>query len=203
MTDYVIPCDTLARLSKVAEERSATDVNEWFKTLRIDNGVAVATNSKFMAVERINGPAGIIHILLDPALVAQCEAEAAYHSTLTITAIPEMQLATAKTTLGYVYPGNCVMWSSDSPRTFDNWREIIDRVREPAAVPNGGMAWGAVGVARLAASSPSKRVVFEEVIDVSRPVIIRDTHDDNWFGIFQPWLQDQELQPAMLPGWFR
>jgi hypothetical protein len=200
MTDYTIKCDTIARLSNVIGDET---VNEWFRTIRIDNGVAVASDRKLMVAENIGGPAGIIHLICTPNLIAQCKYEAQFNGVLTITVIEELKFATAKTTYGYVEPNNCCLWSAERSADFDRWRELANSVREPATQPNGAMHWNTAYIHRLSEASPSGCIIFEEIIDLSRYALVRDIHDPNWFGLFNGYLASEEGVPATLPGWMK
>ena len=202
MTDFTIPCDTFARLTRVVDMESK-ELKPWFQAVRIDNGIAVATNRVIMAVENISRDnVGVTHVIADPALIAQCASEAPYKSVLTITVNEALKYAVAKTTLGYIHPGNCVVWS-DEPNDFNRWREIVDLTREPAVKSSGGMYWNAETITKLADSSPSGCLVFEEIVDCTgaRPTIIRDVNDYEWFGIFQPFGAGQYYSSATLPTW--
>jgi len=199
VTDYVIPCETIDRLSKIADGEE----NSWFGTLRIDNGCIIATGGGLMVVEWIGAPDGVIHLRLDPALLAQCATEAPFASKLTISVIDGLNIAGAKTTMGYVYPGDPIMWTGDMVNEFDRWRSVVARALVPAEAPNGGMCWSAHWIAALAASAPSGQVVFEEIIDVNRPTIMRDVTDPNWFGVFMPYMKSGDYPAATLPSWFR
>jgi hypothetical protein len=201
MTDFVIPCDTFVRLSNVLHD-FLPDGEPWFTSIRIDNGQAVATNRSIMAIENIGGPAGIVHVIADPALIEQCRKEAPFKSTLTITVNEPLKFAVAKTMLGYVHPGNCAVWS-DAPNDFDKWRETVLRCKEPVAKSSGGMFWNADGIARLAAASPSGGLIFEETIDANgaRPTLIRDVAEHDWLGVFNPFSSVNNQPAATLPSW--
>lgn len=202
MTDYAIPCEVIARLSILANDTPA-DADQRFKSLRYDNGLLIASNNRLIAVENITGPAGVFHLVLDPALVAQCRTEAPFKSVLHVTLNDMLQFASGKTTLGYSHPANCTLWNSPASK-FDSWRDIVARVVDPANEPNGGMYWKAQEIALLAATAPSGSVIFERVVDVNRPAIIRDPFDENWFAMFNPWNKDLETAPpATLPGWYK
>jgi hypothetical protein len=193
MADFIIPCDTVRRLANVAAKTAV----ENFHCIRLDNGTAVASDTKIMAVERIGDFTGVAHLLLDETLVKQCEIEAPFKSVLTITAIDAIKYATAKTTLGYVHPANCVLWSDEATR-FDCWREVVK-----AEQGKGGRAmfWNCDTIARLGKSSPSGCVVFPAKIDIKKPIIIRDYYDPSWFGVFAA--DDADATPAILPDWFK
>lgn len=199
VTDFVIPCDTFARLSRIFEGQS--DLADDFRTIRIDNGVAVATDRRALAAEKIADSVGIIHVIGDPALIAQCRTEAAFSSNLSITVNEGLRYAVAKTSLGYVHPANCVLWRNEAG-DFDRWRAIVQQCATPAAASKGGMFWDAELIARLGSTSPTGRLVFEQNIDVThRPTVIRDVSDDRWFGIFRPFASDERYAPASLPTW--
>jgi hypothetical protein len=205
MTDYTVPCDVFARLSRVIAFEN-DDMNEWFRSIRIDNGLAVASNRTIMAVENIhvpNGnPDGIVHIVADPLLIEQCRKEAPFKSFLTITVNEVLRFAVAKTTLGYIHPGNCAVWS-DKPNDFDRWRSLVELTRQAPVASKGAMFWNAENIANLAAAAPSGRIVFEEFIDAtgSRPTLVRDVNDYEWFGIFQPFGYQTAYSSATLPSW--
>lgn len=201
MAEFVIPCETFARLSN-ALIGLAPETSRWFNTIRIDNGCAVVSNRHIMCVENIGNNPGIIHIVADPALIAKCREEATWKSMLTIIHVPELNYATAKTSFGYVHPVN-VAFQSDEPNHFDRWRAIVDRVRTEAK-PYGGMYWNSDHIAAIAAASPSGRLVFEEKIDAhSRPTLIRDIYELNWFAMFNPFTTTETYNPATLPTWMK
>lgn len=200
MTDFVIPCDTFVRLTNVLVD-PLPSCDEWFKSVRIDNGQALATNRRVMAIENIGGPSGIVHIIADPVLIEQCRKEAVFNSTLTITVNDLLKYAVAKTTLGYVHPGNCAVWSTAPRDDYDRWRKVIMTAKTDGGKSNGGMFWNADNIARLAASSPSSRVVFAETIDVTKPTIIRDVSDPDWLGVFYPASDEGNQGAATLPTW--
>lgn len=195
MTDYVIPCDAFVRLSTMVR-----DDDSMFRAVRFDNGQAVASDRSFMAIENIGGPSGIVHVLPDPALVAQCVTEAKFDSKLTITVIEMLKIAVAKTTFGYVHPGNCSVWI-DGENPFDRWRSVVMEAATPAPKSSGGMFWSAQDIAKLAHASPSGRLVFEENIDVTRPTLVRDTLDYDWLGVFSAHSSKDNYQAATMPTW--
>jgi hypothetical protein len=201
MTDFIIPCDTFGRIASVIEN-FPPDGDPNFKYVRIEDGFALASDRKFMAIEKIVGGAGIIHIVSDPTLIAQCRTEAKFSSVLTITVNEALRFVVAKTTLGYVHSANIGYWPVGKT-DLDRWREVVDMTKTPVKKGKGGMFWDCAAIARLAAASPSGRVIFEENIDNQRPTIMRDVHDYNWVGIFNPYSNQEAgtLTPATLPSW--
>jgi len=201
MSEFIIPCETVVRLASILTDFPDA-ASDWCNSIRIDNGQAVATNRIVMSVENIGGPAGVVHLIPDAALIAQCRVETPFSSKLHIIVTSELRHAVAKTTLGYVHPGNCAIWS-DAPNELDDWRSIVTKCAKPADKYASGMFWDAANVARLAASSPTGRLVFEHIIDASgaRPTVIRDVNDPEWFGLFYPSSKLDKYAPATLPTW--
>lgn len=205
MTDYIMPCDTFARLASVVKT-PGSNVTGWFDTIRIDHGIAVATNRVILVAEAIIGGNDIVHIKIDDALVEQCRREAPFDSKLTIIVNEPLKYAVAKTSLGYQSAGN-LYFSSDEPRDeFDRWKSIALMTREKVAKPSGGMFWDMPQITALAAASPSGQLVFEEVINCTkasrRPTVVRDVTTNDWFALFMPWDDSRpEHSPAKLPSW--
>ena len=200
MTDYVIPCDTFYRISRVAATRD-DEIHPSWSSMRIDDGCLIASDRSFMAVENYTAhQKGVAHLNIDPALIEQCRTEAKFNGRVTVTVNEILKYAQAKTTFGYVTKEN-LLYTADLDPDWDRWREIINKAREPATKPNGVMFWHADNIQRLAESSPSGRVVFESVIDTSRPTLLRDVTDYHWLGIFQARSRYEQYSPATVPTW--
>ena len=197
--EFQIPCAVVGRLARVIE-RMTYGGNEWFNSIRIESGIAIASNRTILAAEIIGGPGGTVHIVNDPALIAQCRREAAFDSMLSISVNEALRFATCKTTLGYIHTGNCAVWSN-AENLLADWRKHIPTT--PVKKPKGGMVWVAENINALAASSPSGRLIFEEVIDATRPTIVRDALDSKWFGMFIPDLEGKDYVPATIPDWLK
>lgn len=196
---FEIPCDTVARLAKVLRSVTAEHRSIWTGVIRYDDGVAVASSRRLLAAERIGGPRGVAHLIVTPDLLATCTKEAAFDSRLYVTVNEMLRHGTAKTTLGYVQPGNCIEWS-DTENFLDNWRSIVPT--EPAKKPVGGMFLMGELIADLGAASPSGGLIFEEIIDATRPALVRDFADPEWFGMFMPNLE-RDKHAATLPEWMK
>ena len=200
MTDFTIPCETFVRLASILTDFHE-NANEWFHSVRIDNGQAVASNRHIMAIENIFGNPGIVHIKADPALIAQCKTEAAFGGTLTVTVNEMLKHGAAQTTLGYVHPENAVIFS-DEPNDLDKWRGITLKASEPLKASKGGMFWDIDEMIRLTGASPSGKVVFEEFIDAyHRPTLMRDIHSMDWLGVFNPYTLKETYSSATMPTW--
>lgn len=200
MANYTIPCDTFVRLATIAQ-KPRFQGSRWLKTVRIENGVAIASNRALIVVERLEtGSPGIIHIPADPTLIEKCRAEIPYHSNLFIAAVETVGMASAKTTLGYNHPGNAIFTSTD-PNELDEWRSKVP-TKYPAQ-PKGAMCWDTEQIALLAASAPSGSVIFPDIVDATQPIIVRDPVDPRWFAMFQSDTPHSMKQPAVVPEWFK
>jgi hypothetical protein len=211
--EFAISCDIFARLANVVRNFDANETREYLKSVYIEhhlgNAFAVATNSKIAAIEFLGPVAfeqGSVNIVADPILIQQCRTEAAFGSVLSVSFNEVLQFGTAKTTLGYSYPGNAVI----IPRhpDFKKWRNWTPD--KPVTQSKGAMFWNTETIAALGASSPSGRLLFPEFIDADKPVVVRDITDDNWFGLFmgrERKTDDGETitytEGAKLPEWFK
>lgn len=188
-----IPCETIARLSVLRGEGE-------FAAIRLDNGRVIATNRRFMAVERVPMFEGVAHIIPDDALIFQCQTEATYSSFMDVTANPALRYTIAKTTLGYT-SGN-IGYFEPTP-DFDRWSEIIGQCADPLPASAGAMVIDMADLSNLVAASPSGVVSFETNTHPDlRPALVRDVNSPDWVGCFLPRLHDGIYHPpAALPGW--
>lgn len=209
--DFIIPCETFARLANLVKDFGANEPRQYLKSVYIEhidgNAFAVATNSKIAAIEFLGKVAfgnGSVNVVADPALIQQCKTEAPFNSALTVSVNEVLKFATAKTALGYSYPGNAALITERTE--FHDWRNWTPD--KPVAKSKGAMFWNTENIALLGSSSPSGRLLFPEFIDATKPVVIRDITDENWFGLFMPnRLADGEvityMEGAKLPEWFK
>lgn len=213
--NFEIPAETFVRLAGVTR-RIPVGLDEteikYLRCVRLErvNGhvFAIASNRKVAAIyhfmDTVIGVDGVAHITIDPALIKQCETEKPFNSSLYITVIPELQMASVKTTLGYNYPGNGMIHFAETP--LDNWRKWVPD--EPITETNGAMSWNIEDMEALNRASPSGEIAFPEFIDASAPVILRDIKSPDWLGMFMPNRVDDNgrgytVTPAELPTWFK
>ncbi len=201
MTDYTIPCETYARLSKMQENHPSDD--PWCDSIRLEDNYAIATNRYYLIVERldptvVSRPA--LHIKIDPALLAVAQSEAPLHGKIHIAAVDVLKHASAKTTFGYSHPDNIGLYLDD-PNDLDRWRSIIPT--EEPIVGAGSMGLNVESIATLVSTSPSGKVTFPEIIDWTQPVIVNDAVDPNWFAVFYVREHTNLHTAARLPRWFK
>jgi hypothetical protein len=209
--DFTISCEIFARLANVVKDIPATETRAHLKSVYVEhkngNAFAVVSNSKFAAIEhlgKVEGGDGSIHIAADAALIQQCQTEAPFNSVLAVGYNDMLKFATAKTTLGYCYPGNAAITADGSPLV--EWRKWAPE--KPVKATKGAMFWNTENIIAIGKSSPSGRVLFPEFIDATKPVVIRDVTDDNWLGIFMPnrAVEGETItysEGAKLPEWFK
>lgn len=201
MTDFVVPCEAFARLAKVIADLPV-DIDPVFRCIRLDDGNMISTDRSYMAIEHVGKESipGLAHIVADAALVAQCLAEATFNSDITFTVSPELGFTIGKTSLGYI-TGN-VGYFPPGATDFDRWRGIV-ALAKGVTKNKGGMFFNAAELSKLAASSPSGRVVFAEKIDPDQPTIVRDVIDGYWLGVFSPKPEPghDAISPATVQTW--
>lgn len=201
-----VPCELYARLSAIPMTLDLSDERKYFKSLFLERQnntlFAVVTNGKLAAIERIgenDGPDEFTAIVIDPALIAQCETEIKFNSFLVIVANDTLAYTSIKTTFGYNYPGNAMVQLPEK-NYFNTWREWA-----PDEMPKktfGAMFWFTQAIYTLATASPTGGLCFPEFIDTTVPVVVRDKDNADWFGLFMPTTDNGEkIDPASRPGW--
>lgn len=210
--NFSLPVEIYIRLSKTVQIMPE-NVTEYEKTvlkcIRIENknghAYAIACNRKIAAIYYLGTTAnadGIAHIIIDPALLKQCNAEKPFASKLEINVIEALQIVTIKTTMGYTQPGNSGLFPKDTP--LDDWRNWVPD--EMPTVPNGAMFINSEMIASLNEASPSGKIVFPLIIDVDQPIVLRDVGEPNWLGLFMANRANEKGEayqenPATLPSW--
>ena len=192
----LIPCDTIVRLSALVGSEPP------FNVLRLDHGRVIATDRRFAAVERVANFDLVTHILVTPALIEQCKRETDWSGAIEITPNDMLAWTTAKSLTGWTSPDN--LFAPSDP-LYDRWHEklVEPALTEPSA-PSGYITAHADELARLAHAAPSGTVTFERVVDVRRPLVVRDADSSEWCGFFIPRLDDGRANmPATVPGWLR
>ncbi|RUW55632.1 hypothetical protein EOA32_01025 [Mesorhizobium sp. M1A.F.Ca.ET.072.01.1.1] len=209
--EFAISCEIFARLANVVKDIPATETRPHLKSVYIEHkdgeAFAVASNSRFAAIEylgKVDFGNGSVHIAADPVLIQQCRTEAPFNSVLSVSFNEVLQFGAAKTTLGYCYPGNVAVVANGSP--FVQWRTWTPD--KPVTKTKGAMFWNTENIANIGASSPSGRLLFPEFIDATKPVVVRDIMDENWFGLFMPnrTVEGEIItysDGAKLPEWFK
>lgn len=192
MTDMVVPCEVVSRSARLL-------TNEEFPTLRLDRGCIISTNGSLLTVERVGNWSDAVNLYPHPDLLVQCDKEAAYSGTVTFTFNPMLSYMTAKTTFGYVHPTNLM----GQPGKIDGWLDIVNRCAEPSMTSVGAMYWHCDSVYQIASVSPSGAVVFEEHIDINKPVMLSDKEDDAWRGFFVGYPKNEIPGPAAFPSWLK
>jgi len=208
---FEIKCSTFARLASICnffEPSTPQELKDQINTVRLEkvNGktIAIATNQKIAAIEMLPqyepGEHGkVIHVVLDPAIIAQCKMEAFLDGSLIIDAIPEIATAMARTTSGWSHQGNACHWFADT--VLNDWRKWAS---DNVSKSKGIMSWNLAHVQALFEASPSGKVYFPRHIDISEAIVLRDQLNPNWVGLFRAKLSNTEAQeePAELPDWW-
>lgn len=204
--EIAISCDAYVRHSRVAKYLADEDERQYLRSIFIErkNGkvVIVSTNAKIAAIEKLPdsiGPDGFCNLIVDDALIAQCQTETAFHSNLNIVVNDILKFATIKTTLGYIHVGNGLAPQPEHSE-FVNWREWF--ADELPKKTKGAMQASFDYLSVLAECSPSGNMVWQEFIDTSKPVIVQDIHNTDWVGLFLPrGKKNSNVTSATIPHW--
>lgn len=212
--NFQIPCEIFLRLANVPKYLRPTFTEEEKISLscvrieiRTGQLLAIASNRKIAAIYNlgeIDQPDGAVHLRLDPAVLAQCETEKPFNSTIQVIAIKELGVVTAKTMLGFNCPADFGYFLNE-PTHLENWR--IWPSADPITKTKGAMSWVMQDILSLNFASPSGHIAFPEFIDANKPVVLRDMNFDNWVGLFMPNRVDDNgkvytAEPAALPEWW-
>lgn len=199
----LIKTNVLYRLSKVCknfEPNVPEDVKEKLNVIRIEihqgKGYAIVTNQQIACVEflgMMNESDKVFHIKLTEKLLRQLETEMFFDSTANIEVISEFAMGNFKTDYGYK-DDECFAWLFDTP--LNNWRLWLDN---KALTSNTAMKWDLYHILSLFESSSGK-IAFAEIIDINKPLILRDVENPNWLGFFIP-TDFKNYEPARLPEW--
>lgn len=201
MSEIVISCEKISRLSNIFRF-PPDDEKPWHRVMRLEGDYIIVTNRAYLCVERHNASPvpSPVHITLDEQFVEQCQKESLYSSKAHFVINTTLGLVSARTTMGYQYPGN-LLYTVPGENFLDRWREVIPKERAKEA--NNGLQLSLAGIDMLASTSPSKHLIFEKYMDVRQPSIVRDANDPDWFAVF--WGRDKSRQhvAADLPWWFK
>lgn len=189
--NFVIPCETFARLAHIPSSLKPTYTNQNYKCLMIDVSstgefLLAVTNVKIMAVEKIGQSEFVnmqIPILFDESLVTQCGIETAFNGDVHLTFNDSSKVLTAITTYGYVCQTNLYINPNQIPE-FASWRDKIPK--NLPSKPFGNIYTHLDDLRVMAQSAPSGSVVFQDVIDMKLPILVNDLSSPNWLGVFHP-----------------
>jgi hypothetical protein len=203
-------CGTFVRLAAIAlTPRAKTEkLDVIYIERKAGLTVAIAANRNVAAIERIeaggNDAEGAFCLSIDPALLNQCKTEIAFASNLEIVANVMLGFISVKTTMGFIAPGN---GGHFKPSHFASWREWLPP-KDVQASKGGIFCAASSAVDLLLNSSPSGQIVFPEIIDTKKPLIVRDFLDENWLGLFMPIAKNDqgdqiECPGAIVPAWVK
>lgn len=187
--EYTISCDTYSRFSNIVKKMHK-NASAWCNGIYLENAnghsYAVASNRAIMAVEYIGTtaqPNGNATVIFEPGLLAQCDVEKAFNSTVTVVVNEMLRFSSARTTMGFNCTGNATLWL-DGASELTMWRQFV----KPEALKKsrGCMFLHTEHIALLGASSPTARLAFPEFIEASKHVVVTDPNDDRWLGVFMP-----------------
>lgn len=202
---FTIRCGTFARLAHAANQfYNASPHRPSLNCVRLERRsetvLAIATNSRILAVERIGTndkqPDGEVCVALDPVMLDYANAN--QDDLFFIAPVPGVPWATVKSMMGWSFAGNAMhVW--DGP-DYPNWRAHI-----PSILPENSRGFVYLYselIKDLGRSSPSGHLALPFVVDSRRPTMVRDGSNSDWFGVFIPSPDDvPTLRAAEIPEW--
>lgn len=195
-----INADVFVRFANLARNLPANDPRNYLRSVMVEvangNAFIVATDSRFMAVQRLGEMAGEFRacVLADDVLTGQAAAEIPFSSSLFISA------EKVTTALGFMYPGNPFISAPlGKINEMFTWRSLLQVKVENAG---GTMFIDTARMQALINTSPSGRVLFPPKIDIAKPIVVKDAVDPDWLGVFLGRTEDAPLSYGSLPGWF-
>lgn len=202
MSKFIVKANVLNRMSKIPvffEPTTSEDLKKQIRTIRLEiksgKMFAVATNQQVAAVEYLGEtkePDDVCYLRLECEFLNETE------GLITVETIPEIALSTALH--GAKLVNDCCLWFDNN--IMDNWRSWIGK---QSGKHKGFMFWELYHIQTLFEASPSGKIVFPEDIDASEPVVLRDSENENWVGLFVPDQRPGEIkcEPAKLPDWWK
>jgi hypothetical protein len=211
--NFEIPVETYIRLAGVTDyiRDSITDEErKLIRCVRLEHKggktFAIASNRKVAAIYFLGTttePDGATHLHIDKKLLTQCKTEKTFNSKLFVIAMPELNIVTLKTTMGYQL-ATAGFFAAETP--LAKWETWVSD--EQSKVSIGAMGWHMDDMCALNSASPSGYINFPEFIDAEKPVVLRDPEFPDFMALFMAnRITDQgavyTCEPATLPTWWR
>jgi hypothetical protein len=208
--NFEIPCETYSRLAEIGMRLSDGDKRQYLKSIYLErrNGVviAIATNSKIAIIERLAQQDGLpddsFALVVNEAVIKQCDVECDLGGQLSVVNNPTLGFASIKSTFGWAFQGNGSV-SLPADHVFRLWRTWFPDVMPDQSV--GHMYIAHDTLYAIACASPSGALIFPEFIDNTKPVVMRDEGNEDWFALFMPTPPKDKPPVAFreIPAWCR
>lgn len=194
-----INADIFVRFANLARNLPADDERKYLRSVLVEvaqgNVFIFATDSRFAAVAKIGESLGEFRacITADDVLTNQANAEKPFASSVFVSA------EKVSTSLGFVYPGNPFV---EAPQGKINeafsWRQLFTVMHDKN---HRNMFIDTERMRFMHACSPSGKIIFPNKIDTGKPIVVKDSIDDNWLGVFlaRPNIGNQLF--GNLPEW--
>lgn len=151
--------------------------------------LAITTNGTVGVIEylgNIDNVDEVCHIRLNDIIMSMFKTE----DVISVETIPELAMGKINGRT------DCFLWPDETP--LNEWEKWLD----PATESKGFMYWDTYQVQMLFDASPTGKIVFPQLIDVTKPIMLRDARFENWLGLFIPRpARDEDINAAILPEW--
>lgn len=191
MSKFVIKSEILSRFSKLSTIRLEVKNNRQY----------IIGYNKYIACVQYLGECAdsdeVLYLDFNEKTLENLQFELNIGSDYIIETNPELALATVTTSLGSKYE-KFVYWLDEDET--DDWFSWFTESDENI----GFMYWDLYQIQTMFECSPSGEIIFPEHINATKPVIVADANNNEWFGVFIPRSDsDKPLKPATLPEWIK
>lgn len=191
MSKFVIKSEILSRFSKLSTIRLEVKNNRQY----------IIGYNKYIACVQYLGECAdsneVLYLDFNEKTLENLQFELNIGSDYIIETNPELALATVTTSLGSKYE-KFVYWLDEDET--DDWFSWFSKSDENV----GFMYWDLYQIQTMFECSPSGEIIFPEHINATKPVIVADANNNEWFGVFIPRSDsDKPLKPATLPEWIK
>lgn len=191
MSKFVIKSEILSRFSKLSTIRLEVKNNRQY----------IIGYNKYIACVQYLGECAdsdeVLYLDFNEKTLENLQFELNIGSDYIIETNPELALATVTTSLGSKYE-KFVYWLDEDET--DDWFSWFSESDENV----GFMYWDLYQIQTMFECSPSGEIIFPEHINATKPVIVADANNNEWFGVFIPRSDsDKPLKPATLPEWIK
>lgn len=203
--EFLVPCQTFYQLATVAALNPADGQHSYMRAVvfhrRSGFSYVWASSPHVLSCYNLGKSEGedvTIVINYDPILTERCRIDGDADGELKVM-VPGGMMAIISSNMGYIHSGDLL--NKDTAQVDEMWRRAVPD--ELPTTHNGALFIDTSLLPLLGASSPSGRFAFPEFIDSTKPVIVRDVVDPDWFGVFHPKQTTASANTiAKLPGWF-
>lgn len=199
MSKIILKCSELYRISTVISKETDNRIIQF--EIRNNNIFVIACNKACAVVKHLaetNEGDSFFLLKCTDNLLNYLKENKTSDEMITIETIPEF--ACGSISCKDFSDSESFLWLNDS--FYKNWLDWFEPVKTQLESSKGSMFFNLYQIQTLFEASTSGEIVFPEFIDATKPVLVRDINDSNWFGFFIPSPEYRKiLKQKELPEW--